>query len=204
MDASIIEPLKYASGIFAVVAPAIKYFFGDPATKDKELKDRFDRFKTFFEEGGVELHPLLMETAFAAAVGHSKFSASEIPLLIRQKDPMSFIGSYLRVRDHLELDDTSQTLQLNFPASHPILRKAFIALGFVIYLIFVLSPLALLYFYVVDKLLAGSWKSAFSGMLASIFMGVFGVLSLMYAAKIRGAVMLEKIQITEDQSNSSH
>jgi hypothetical protein len=87
----IVEMLKFVSGSIAVLAPVIKLFFGKRPDRGRELEERSARIKAFYEEGGLDLQPLRMESAFAAAMGHSRLDAREIPLLLRQKKPTSFI-----------------------------------------------------------------------------------------------------------------
>ena len=147
----IVDALKYVSAVLAVVAPAFKVFRSRGRDSARELEERDGRIKAFFEAGGSELNPLRMESAFGAALGHTRLSAQEIPLILRQRKPTSFMASYLSVRDYLAPSPDGQRFELRSIAAHPRLRQALSVAGFILYVLFALASVWSL-FYLAPKL----------------------------------------------------
>lgn len=85
------EIVKLVGLVVGVIAAAIKLFKESGSRRPHALEERHRRIKTFFEEGGVDQHPLLVETGFAAAVGHSKLNAVEIRSMLHQRKPLGFL-----------------------------------------------------------------------------------------------------------------
>jgi hypothetical protein len=170
----LVEVLKYVSGVLAILAPLAKQFFGaSMLRRPKELEERFERIKRFFDEGGIERHPLIVEASFAAAIGHTRLNADEIRILLRQRKPTQFIGSYVRVRDYLSPSADGMRLELQSVAAVPALRWLFIFAGVLLYAAFVGAGLWLTFWIAPQEVKARAWSGvALTLSLAVMFGGV--------------------------------
>lgn len=190
----LIEVLKYLSAALAILAPLFRLFPGRSIQRPKELEDRYQRIKNFFDEGGYERHPLLVEASFAAAVGHTKLNAVEIPLVLRQQRPTQFINSYVRVRDHLAPTEDGSKFELRAIAAKPRLRKSLVVLGLISYVTFMLAAVWLT-FYAAPKLaLVQSWSNLIAALFLALLFVAAGAYCLVGASRLHWAKKLEASQ----------
>lgn len=185
----LISILKYIAAALAALVAAIKLFAG-LERHPRHLENRHRRIKEFFDEGGVDRHPLLIESGFGAAMGHDKFDAQEIPLFLRQKKPTAFMSSYLRVRNYLSPNsDGLLCFELHGLAAKPALRRIAIGLGFILYVLFVFISMWLLYLST-QVAVVEAWSRFITIILLSIFFAGFGAYCLIQASHLHWAVKL--------------
>lgn len=189
-----VEALRSLSGLLAVLVPLLKSFLGRSPERSNELDDRFQRVKKFFDEGGVERHPLLVEASFASAVGHAKLDAREIRLVLRQPRPTRFIAAYVRVRDYLAPTKDGKKFELQALASHERLRKALVVAGVVLYVLFGFTAVGLTMYVAPRQALAQSWGHLTLALASAPLFVVTGALCLIGASKLHWAKELESKQ----------
>jgi hypothetical protein len=190
----LVELLKYLSAVLAVLAPAFKLLLGTRAEKTQQLEDRHRRMKTFFEEGGTERHALLIESSFAAAVGHAKLTAAEVPMILRQRTPTQFMATYVQVRDYIGPNEDGSTFVLKSLAAVPSLRRILVALGVLSYVALLGSAVWLL-FYLAPKLaLAQSWANSIAMLVAALVFAAVGAWCLVGASHLVWASKLQASQ----------
>lgn len=182
--------LKYISGILIVIAPAIKLYLGKNRDHHRQLEDRYRRIKLFLEEGGTDQHPLLVESAFGSAMGHTKFDASEISLILRQKEPTSFMSTYLRVREYISPNQERSRFELRTLAAKALLRNILIWIGIILYASFCGSSLWLLFFLSPKLALAQSWSNFIGTVSLAIFFGAAAAYCLYEASRLHWAFKL--------------
>ncbi len=198
--AQIVDALKYVSAVVAVIAPAFKVLRSRGRDPARELEERDRRIEAFFEAGGSELSPLRMESAFGAAVGHTRLNAQEIPLILKQRKPTSFMASYLGVRDYLAPTLDGRRFELRSIAARPRLRQTLSVAGFFLYGLFGFASVWLL-FYLAPKLAAShSWMQfSLTIVLAPIFAFTGGYI-LLVASRPHWAKRLFDSQSDANQS----
>lgn len=190
----LIELLKYLSAALAVLAPLFKIFPGRSSEGKKKLEERHSRIKAFFDEGGTERHAFLVESAFGAAMGHTKLSAVEIPIILRQKKPTQFMGIYLRVRVYLAPDKTGTTLELQSIAKHAHLRKTLVFLGFIVYVVLVCTAVWLLFYLAPRQISAQSWGNLLGTVSVAVLFSSAAAYCLMEASRLHWAAGLHSTQ----------
>lgn len=184
----LISGLKYIAAFLAAIVATIKLFTG-LRLHSRHLENRHRRIKAFFDEGGADRHPLLVESAFGAAMGHDKFDAQEVPLLLRQEKPTAFMATYLRVRNYLSPDSEGVRFELRGLAAKPVWRRTAIGLGLLLYGLFVWASVWLLYAstqMVIDE----AWSKFFSIISLSAFFAAFAAYCLIQASHVHWAVKL--------------
>lgn len=99
MEQYIVDIFKELGAIVGIaVTAAWKLWSFERTSKQNMLEKRADRLQKFFQDGGLEQHPILLEARFGAALGHLNLSATEIPLLLKQTNPTQFLQRYLHVK----------------------------------------------------------------------------------------------------------
>lgn len=193
----IVDLLKYVTAVLAVIAPAFRVFQNRGRDSARELEERDERIKAFYEAGGSELSPLRMESAFGAAMGHIRLNAQEIPLILRQRRPTSFMASYLRVRDYIAPGHDGCRFELRSIAARPRLRQTLCGAGFVLYALFGFASVWLL-FYLAPKLaLSRAWIQFGLTLVLSVIFAITGGYILYAASHLHWAKKL-----FDDQSDA--
>jgi hypothetical protein len=190
----LVEVLKYVSALLAVLAPLLKLFPGFTAKRPQELEEQYKRVKTFFDEGGAERHPLLVEMSFAAAVGHRKLNAVEIPLLLRQKKPSQFIDAYASVRDYLAPTKNGERFELRSIAAKDWLRKLLVAVGVALYAVFAVAVLWLLFYQAPKLALSQSWAALLAVISCALLFIAAAAYCLVAGSRLHWAKQLEASQ----------
>lgn len=191
----LVEVLKYISAILVVLAPLLKLFPGRTGQRQpREFEERYQRIQAFFEAGGVERHPFLVEAAFAAAVGHSKLNAIEIPLVLRQPRPTQFMNTYVRVRDYLAPTQDGLRFELRSIASLTRLRKILVGVGVLMYLVFMLAAVWLAFHAAPKLILSQSWSSLVGAFSFAALFAAAAAWCLVGASRLHWAARLEARQ----------
>ncbi len=190
----LIEALKYLSAGLAVLAPLFKLFPGRDIRRPKELEERYARIKSFFDDGGAERHALLVEAAFAAAVGHTKLNAVEIPLVLRQKQPTHFMDMYVRARGYLAPSEDGSQFELKSVAALAGLRGALVALGLGAYVLLVFAAVWLTFYFAPKMALAQSWGNFAGSLSIALLFSCAGAYCLIGASHLHWAAKLHSWQ----------
>jgi hypothetical protein len=193
-----IDLLKHAGTALAVLTPVFKLFPGAGRDNVHHLEERHKCFKTFFDQGGAEQHPLLVESAFGAALGHTKLDAREIPLILRQPKPTAFINSYLRVRSYLAPNKDGSRFELQSLAARPFLRKIFITVGIVAYGLFFLTAIWMLLYLSPKLAMQQAWSQLTGSLVLSVFFAATAGYCLIEASRPYWAAKLFERQVIPD------
>lgn len=195
---TIVEILKYLApvlgGLAAITGAIAKYFHDGRIRPRRDLKARYLGIKAFFEDGGINVHPFLMECAFAAAIGHARLSAEDIPLVLRQKNPSSFISAYLSIRHYLAPNSNESRFELRGLAARPRLRNLAKYLGLGSYIVLVAASMWLLY-RSVEVAAAGAWSQFGGYLVLTFFFAALAAYCLIQASHLHWAVKLFDAQI---------
>lgn len=190
-----IELLKNSGTVVAVLAPIFKLLAGSGKYDTNQLDERYKRFKAFFENGGVAQHPILMESAFGAAIGHTKLDAKEIPLVLLQKKPTAFINTYLRVRSYLAPNELGTEFELKSIAANPLVRKAFVWGGVSLYVLFLGAASWMLLYLAPQLANKHNWSELFWSLVLAGMFAAFAIYCLVEASRPHWARELYTKQI---------
>lgn len=187
--------IKALGLVIGALVPAVNLLTGRYAQRPKHLQERYQAIKGFFDDGGVDRHPMLVEACFAAALGHAKLNAHEIALLVRQTKPMQFMAVYLRARDYMRPSDDGQRFMLNGWFAHKALRRGWILTGVLVYAILVAGALALLLYELPTLVSARAWSHLYALLMLAVAALCIGALALNGAAKVSFAERLVSRQV---------
>lgn len=194
-----IEVLRQAAAIVAaiaaVVAPIVKVFNERRATRPKHLEERYRGLKSFFDDGGVDRHPVLVESGFAAAVGHTRFNATEIALILKQRKPLQFMDVYLRSRSYVQPTEDGQQFRLLGIARHKRVRQMLVILATVLYIGLVAPGVGLLLFKLPTELLTQEWLASAHVATTAVLGACTGFAVLHMAAQLHWAVLIVEKQV---------
>lgn len=185
-----IEVLKYLSSIVAVLAPLPKVFLPRGSERKRKLQDRDRLITKFYDEGGVELPPFRREAALGAALGHTRLTASEIPLILSQKNPTSFIASYLKARGNLSPSSDGSKFELRSVAAKPCLRRVLQTLGVLLYFLLAISALWLLFSVAPKVALTGDWSRLAKTLMLAFLVAFAAIVLLIESAGLYWAAKL--------------
>ncbi|WP_146749414.1 hypothetical protein [Paracidovorax anthurii] len=190
---TLIDALKSVVAVIAVAAPVFKHV---PLRRDQapSLAEQHVKLKQFFDEGGTDRHPMLVESAFSAAMDHQKLDAAEIRFMVRQPNPSRFIKSYLRVRGYININPEGTGLDLKSPASNPKLRKLFSWVGLSAYFVLACSAFWLLCYETPLLLLHGDWVKSINTAVVAFAFGATGLFLLYESSRLQTAAQLHERQ----------
>lgn len=186
----IIEVLKLLITLLGPLLLIAKFFRGTNGKKGRGIEAQYQKIKAFFQENDSLTNPLLLEWAFGSAVGHTKFTASEIPLILKQHNPTSFMKSYMKVRDYLSPNSDSTKLELQSIAAKPKLRKAIVASGLALYIVFAGLAFWVLLYAVPILMKAGLWAQVWAAFVVISISGLLAIFFLVEASKLHWAAKL--------------
>ena len=189
----LVEVLKQVALVMAVAASAVKLLLGW-ALPPKNLEERYSRVERFFQCGGLELPPLLMEAALGAALGHLKLSAAEIPLILKQSEPTRFLERYLQIQQYLGPNAGRTAFVLRSTAASPFWRNLVRLVSVVVYVVFAAVAGWLGLFGIPILLAKASWfPAAGAGALCLLF-ALAAWFSIIEGRRVTWAIQLQASQ----------
>lgn len=194
----LIELLKALAPIAGVALAAGKMLFpeGD-GRESRKFEERRDRIKEFLSAYDERAHPFVIEASFAAAIGHSKISAIELPILLRQRKPTEFIAVYANVQDYLASNAEGTQLQLRSLASNKWVRRPLVIMGVLLYL-FMAGAACFFGLYVLpDAFATRSWSKGFSSMFYPTVFAATAWYILAGSSRLQWAAKLHRDQVRE-------
>ncbi len=183
------------AGIAAITAPIVKLFNERRTVRPQHLEERYRSLKTFFDDGGVDRHPVLVESGFAAAVGHTRFTAAEVDLILRQRKPIQFMDVYLRSRSYVQPTDDGQQFRLHGIAKYQRVRQTVVALATVLYVLLVAPGMGLLLFKLPMELLSQDWVASARMATTGVLSACTGFAVLHMAAQLHWAALIVQKQM---------
>lgn len=192
---NVIELAKAVAAIVGALVAFHKVFMGGDGDRDRRLAERHERVKEFFACYDAGSHPMVIEAAFAAAIGRMGISAQEISILLRQEKPTQFVAVYSRVQDYLAPDSTGSQLDLRSIAARPVLRVFLWRGGLVLY--FVLAALTAFtgLFLLPDAVGRQNWRDISLAAFNTIVFASAAIIVLIESSRLRWAFELCKGQI---------
>jgi hypothetical protein len=188
-----IQILKQIVLVIGVAAPAIKIIFSW-ASFPKNLEERYSRIARFFQCDGLNLPPLLMEAALGAALGHLKLSATEIPLVLKQREPTRFLDRYLQVQQYLAPNVSGTAFILRSIAASLFWRN-FVRICLTIFFVpFALGSSWLAFFSIPMLMTKESWFQAVGAGALCIVFAVAAWVFFVESRRITWAVQLQASQ----------
>ncbi|MDX1253563.1 MAG: hypothetical protein IDH49_15185 [Gammaproteobacteria bacterium] len=185
-----VEVLKIAAGIASVLLGAVKLFRETTPFKRSFVEERAARVKDFFEEGGVNRHPFLVESSFGAILGHLKLSTDEIAYLLRHRHPTAFITQYLEARPFLQLQGREGPLLPRWQVRTNCRRFLFQGMYFLLYVVFA-GPTAWLLLSGAPSFIASSaWAKLAGALILTLFMGAIAAFCIIESRRIGVAYKL--------------
>ena len=195
MDAWI-EILKALAGLGGAAITAAKLFFsGGEASRDRKFDERRERVKAFLAAYDERAHPILIEASFAAAMGHTKISAFELPILLRQRKPTQFIDLYAKVQDYLQPNECGTELELRSLAARAWLRNLLTWGGLAVYFAMAISTAVFGLYVLPDAVQASDWAKALSAMFNTFLFAGSALVVLIASGRLHWAAKLHDGQI---------
>jgi len=193
-----IELLRHFAAVVAAIAaiatPIIKLFNERRTDRPKGLEGRYRHLKAFVEDGGVDRHPVLVESGFAAAVGHARFTAMEVALILRQRKPLQFMDVYLRSRSYVQPANDGLQFRLLGAAKHPRARRALVILATALYVVLVAPGMGLLLFKLPLALLSEDWRASAQVATTGLLCTGTGFVILYLASQLHWAALIVEKQ----------
>lgn len=191
-----IDLLKQVGGILAVAIPATKLWFSRRAPRTKELEGRADRLQKFFDNGGLEQHPIMLEARFGAALGHLNLSAKEIKLLLQQASPTQFLLRYLHVKQYIEPAANGSIFILKSLAASRFLSRVMQIAMFLVYVLYAGAAVWILLQELPVLITTAAWLKALGAVVFSFFSALGAWYCLIEGRRISWAIQLQKTQNT--------